>query len=366
MEKFKCDVCQETFLKSGFQRHYRRAHNYENADKCCQCEKVFKNAEDLSTHVTKVHKDSLHKCDNCDCSFVKRRNLTTLKKPEESSHVRSTILKLIDPSSNANGIVQKRDRTVTHFDCNLCGERFLMTNLQRHFRNRHNYESAFVCRSCDKIFEFGNDLSTHLVEVHKFKKFMCDICDQCFTRKESMQSHMAVHSRGHLNYTKHQPKKRRIEPLKMNDSKHAKIETVEVSNNGSVNDNQDSLIKIKDTHHFEHESQIAIKKEVKIEPTEPIIGHDQDFRKEIESLKAETKCLKEDNQHWKTKYQSLQDRVTPLENEVETMKKQIQELLEMKEMLTKKQNQAKIDEANENQEVGIEIKEELTGFEYKV
>ena len=358
MEKFECDLCHETLLKSGLQRHYRRAHNYENATKCCQCEKVFKNAEDLTTHVTNVHKDSLHKCDNCDC-------ISTIEKPEESIQVRSTILKLKDPSSNANGIVQKRDRTVTHFDCNLCGERFLMTNLQRHFRNRHNYESAFVCRSCDKIFEFGNDLSTHLVEVHKFKKFMCDICDQCFTRKESMQSHMAVHSRGHLNYTKHQPKKRRIEPLKINDSKHAKFETLENSDR-YVNEDQDSLIKTKDTHHFEHESQIAIKKEVKIEPTEPIIGHDQDLRKEIESLKAETKCLKEDNQHWKTKYQNLQDRVTPLEKKVKTMEMQIQELLKMKEMLTKNQNQAKIDAANENQEVEIEIKEELTGFEYKV
>ena len=124
------------------------------------------------------------------------------------------------------------------------------------------------------------------------------------------------------------------------------------------------MLKTKDTHYFEHESQIVIKKEVKIESTEPII--EQDLRKEIESLKAETKCLKEDNQHWKMKYQNLQDRFTPLEKKVETMEMQIQELLKMKEILTKDQIQAKIDEANENQEVEIEIKEELSGFEYKV
>ena len=113
--------------------------------------------------------------------------------------------------------------------------RLLRNNLQKHFRSKHHYESAYVCHKCDKIFEFGKDLSTHLVDVHKFKKFMCDICDQCFTRKAGLQIHMAVRSKGQLKYTKHQPKKRRIEPLKINDSKHAKNETLEDSNR-SVNE----------------------------------------------------------------------------------------------------------------------------------
>ena len=135
----------------------------------------------------------------------------------------------------------------------------------------------------------------------------------------------------------------------INESDNATFETLE------NNEDLDSLIKTKDTHHFEHESQAAMKKEVKIEPSEAIIT--QDFRKEFEDLKAET-------QHWKTKCQSLQDRVTPLENEVETMKKQIQELLKLKTMLTKDQNQSNIVDVNEKLEaqplnVEIEIKKEL-------
>ena len=352
MEKFKCDLCHETLLKSGLQRHYRRVHNYENATKCCKCDKVFKNAEDLTTHVTNVHKEDGHECDNCDCTFVKRKNLETLEKNEESSSLHSTIPKL-------------KDHKATHFDCHLCSKNISKKHLQDHFRRVHKYENAFHCYRCDKIFEFSKELSTHLIDDHKFKEtFMCNICNSCFFRKNALVKHMKdTHDKKNEHYTKHKPKKRRIEPLKINDSKHAKNETLEDSDR-SVNEDQDSLLKTKDTHYFEHESQIAIKKEVKIEPTEPII--DQDLHKEIESLKAETKCLKEDNQHWKTKYQNLQDRVTPLEKKVETMEMQIQELLKMKEMLTKNQNQAKIDEANENQEVEIEIKEELSGFEYKV
>ena len=160
MEKFECDVCHETFLKSGLQRHYRRAHKYENATKCCQCEKVFKNADDLNVHVTNVHNDGEHECNNCDCPFVKRRNLKSLEKIEESSRVGSTIPKLKDQSTNAKELKKHK----THFDCDLCDDRFLKTNLQWHFQKKHNYKRAFYVRNVPRYSNLAR-ISLHITLI---------------------------------------------------------------------------------------------------------------------------------------------------------------------------------------------------------
>ena len=97
--------------------------------------------------------------------------------------------------------------------------------------------------------------------------------------------------------------------------------------------------------------------------------NDKDLQNENESLRAEAN-------YWKTKYESL----NPLKNEVETMKMQIQELQKL-QLLLKKDNPQhfQLNEGlnvqpmkenssfeHENVEVKIEIKDELTGFEYKV
>ena len=72
---FKCTECNETFLKSNFQRHYRNAHDFEKAAKCNQCDEVFKTPKDLSTHLVAEHQLELFKCDYCGKSFSLKKYL---------------------------------------------------------------------------------------------------------------------------------------------------------------------------------------------------------------------------------------------------------------------------------------------------
>ena len=86
----------------------------------------------------------------------------------------------------------------------------------------------------------------------------------------------------------------------------------------------------------------------------------------------EDKANDSDKVYWKTKYESLNEQFNPLKTEVETMKIQIQELQKLQIGLNKTHSQSfktmreDFSFEHENKEVKIEIKEELTEYEYKV
>jgi hypothetical protein len=87
-----------------------------------------------------------------------------------------------------------RKRTAP-YECDVCGLKSKdITNLRNHLMT-HTGERPHMCKYCEQAFTKKGILKTHIRAVHfKEKPHTCTICSKSFTCKHSLQRHMATHS----------------------------------------------------------------------------------------------------------------------------------------------------------------------------
>jgi len=103
----KCDYdgCNFATRTGGNLREHKKIHSDDRNLKCDQCDKSFKQASVLKTHLLTHSGNPLpHKCDECDMRFSKTYNL---KRHKEAHHGREKASKPPSAGGSAQGGVKK-------------------------------------------------------------------------------------------------------------------------------------------------------------------------------------------------------------------------------------------------------------------
>ena len=168
----KCEWCEKTYKTAGkLATHMKKEHDkiLENdTTKCPICQKEFSNKGKRDRHVKSLHDNSIPKvmCTECKKEFSSQDSLVY--------HINNVHKKL------------------SQSKCHLCDKVISSTgNLKKHIKEFHEKSSKVVCNICQKEFINQNNLSGHILKIHnRIEKTPCTICQKIFMSKGGLQYHM--------------------------------------------------------------------------------------------------------------------------------------------------------------------------------
>lgn len=183
--KLTCYLCFKIFKNKFKLTDHMRTHDPNDQYVCKLCDKNFTNKHNYEEHVTNVHSKvpKAFECNICGKTFSNISNLARHNK-------------------------DKHEATDLEFECNWCDCTFKRKDtLLRHERTIHgkfrteallpgvnNSNELYQCSKCKSEFKDKNTLIRHMESIHEKVSFQCDLCQQIFTRKDSLQVHMRTHA----------------------------------------------------------------------------------------------------------------------------------------------------------------------------
>ena len=179
--KTKCIYCGKEYATFLLERHLKLFHP-KGTYLCLQCDKEFRNKEELVTHVARLHHDNLESDqDDEDELESAGTNVKTANTSKEKPRKRR---------------MRRRGKTenLGHF-CDYCDKIFLVASrLQRHLVSRHGAKGKYECEACDKQWHEKGDYAQHLALAHGAPSaFPCTVCNKQFTKPSSLKRHIQVH-----------------------------------------------------------------------------------------------------------------------------------------------------------------------------
>ncbi|KAJ8871857.1 hypothetical protein PR048_028197 [Dryococelus australis] len=165
---------------------------------CTLCNRKFKNASQLRTHMIVHSSERKFKCNECGASFklkstLKSHELThSLDKPFMCDVCFSTHC---TKSGLAKHIESKHGTGERRFICEICGKMFLLKNALNNHIEYHNAKKV-LCTVCGMLFFTESNLKKHVARIHELsvkkleQKFECSHCARSFSSKRPLRFHM--------------------------------------------------------------------------------------------------------------------------------------------------------------------------------
>ena len=387
MSTFFCPLCKNNFTKANFQRHYKRIHKYEKAFPCKKCGDVFSSKKALCNHYKTVENLIIFECEVCNYPFLDKENLGTHKnhthgisskktqvltsnskgkssKVEMISSNRSIKRKRVLSEQQTNCLIQDDDiLRLDNFDsAGRLNSEIEDLKLENEKLLKANEESSMKIKEMEEKLQIGKR------EIENYKK-----CIQISNAEiDNLRSAISDEK------VKNQSLEKEIATLKM--AIKVQVISENIKNQESISNNENATAAL---INFGKQNEIINPIKQSEVPKDEEMSDFLDEDENGENLKIDTslkstlpdpedKANDSDKVYWKTKYESLNEQFNPLKTEVETMKIQIQELQKLQIGLNKTHSQSfktmreDFSFEHENKEVKIEIKEELTEYEYKV
>uniref|UniRef100_A0A1A9Z9G2 C2H2-type domain-containing protein n=1 Tax=Glossina pallidipes TaxID=7398 RepID=A0A1A9Z9G2_GLOPL len=232
---FKCHICDKIYLMEKRLVDHIEKHGADGnlIHKCpCFCSLYFATREEAIKHAHEVHKDLLW-CEICQkfmtgCDALKSHNArvhgqTTkeaqinskrnfvcdkcgrkfLGRTQLTDHVRSDCGRLPIYQCQECGkclttagilkthmLLHKADRP---YQCDQCGKTFkIKAQYKAHLKYRHSDEKHFKCHLCPKAYPYRESLLTHMTVHTGIKRFLCNGCGKRFTCVSNLQAHRKV------------------------------------------------------------------------------------------------------------------------------------------------------------------------------
>ena len=158
IKKFECQECDYIATDwKNLRAHRRRKH--VRKFKCDKCEKSFGYNKDLTRHKNSVHAEG------------KAKNARGKKKMSKAPHITD-------------------GRFVCDFDkCSYVGKSKVL--LREHKNRQHR--PLFKCDECGRTFGFNKDLKRHKERTHIAPEFFCGQCNKFYKSKRTYDEHIKCH-----------------------------------------------------------------------------------------------------------------------------------------------------------------------------
>lgn len=156
-----CSICNIGFVKLAAYKNHKITHTSEKKYSCTKCNKSYKTLSNLRFHM-KIHSALLpFKCQICKKGFLRKDYLDT--------HI-----------NKHNGI--------RNFKCPVCKKNFMSQKSLDAHSKYHEESKKITCNICGK--SMVNGFKDHLRVHNNLKEFDCDLCDQKFNTKGTLNKHV--------------------------------------------------------------------------------------------------------------------------------------------------------------------------------
>lgn len=140
-KSFECSNCGQQFPTQSLLSEHSRSHDLKY--KCCECQKMTSSPSALRHHMAYRHStERPFACQFCDLKFKSRSDLR----------------RHIDTHSSE-----------PPFQCSSCSfQSRSVHTFSKHLKEQHlAIKCQYICHKCDKKFSRGNNLTRHLITIHK-------------------------------------------------------------------------------------------------------------------------------------------------------------------------------------------------------
>lgn len=154
---FPCSDCPEKFTrKSKLRKHLQEQHNDQRPFLCNVCGWSFAKQKQLSVHLATHRLEKQYKCNQCDCSFNGKLNLTRHIKGAHRKPAKTT---------KSKRIYKRSGKIRTHF-CNQCECSFYTDCELMHHVRKHFEERLHACKMCNLKYDRRHALEKHMNKIH--------------------------------------------------------------------------------------------------------------------------------------------------------------------------------------------------------
>ncbi|XP_028631735.1 zinc finger protein 354A [Grammomys surdaster] len=219
-KRYKCSMCEKTFINTSSLRKHEKNHSGEKLFKCKECSKAFSQSSALIQHQithtgekpyvckecgkaftlsTSLYKhlrthtvEKSYRCKECGKSFGRRSGLFIHQKVHagENPHKYNPGRKA---STSLSGCQRIHSRKKTYL-CNECGNTFKSSSSLRYHQRIHTGEKPFKCSECGRAFSQSASLIQH-ERIHTGEKpYRCSECGKGFTSISRLNRHRIIHT----------------------------------------------------------------------------------------------------------------------------------------------------------------------------
>jgi len=161
---------------------------------CPSCSKSFKNKKQLRNHNVRVHAEKNILCTYCGSRFARPSLLQhhiKLMHTENAKNVPCPQCKKVLSNEKTLYLHVRFMHKDTRFLCDMCDQKFAKKEeLKEHCITEHREAVLAKCQDCDEEFGTQTLLKQHRVKVHKDRPFLCEHCNQTFITNDHMTRHI--------------------------------------------------------------------------------------------------------------------------------------------------------------------------------
>lgn len=195
----KCEQCNKSFVGRVALKQHALSHTGELPHVCEFCNKGFTQKRSLLLHRRTHTGEKPFECGECGKRFVQsahlyaHHRLHTGEKPYSCSECGATFrLKDVRDSH------QRKHTGERPFKCKVCDKSFRTSHSYYQHTWIHTGRKPYPCSYCGKAFRRSNGLKVH-IRIHTGEKpHKCDVCGRGFAQKQDMKKHRNLHTMGRL------------------------------------------------------------------------------------------------------------------------------------------------------------------------
>lgn len=178
---FKCNQCDESFVRISGIRHHLRGHARNCRDKESFGDQHDNNETMKYMHLSKYwnHNLSRYECDQCNKTYISRKPMASHLLAHEKGEIHEDTER---PHDNNMGNSE-----------NECSDSDDSSYIESNYDINEAHESNFSinCPDCDHDFDDVSDFQQHMDTIHSTQQsFECEVCTMAFSTRDLLTGHM--------------------------------------------------------------------------------------------------------------------------------------------------------------------------------